>query len=132
MPRAAKAANAGDSRLFSEQDAFVTWRIVARNPTYTGETEKVGFSNGQATLSGLPKSSKCTPGCGADGDLCRLHDRVFHLNNLLNYPSFQRSLDERTNRRVTARYEGYRVLSEVEYEAEYGDGSDELLDIDSF
>lgn len=118
---------------FSDTDAYRTWRIIARNREFTGETEGIGFSNGIATISGLPKSVKpCDRDCGVDGDRCRFHDRIFHLSNLRNYPAFVRVQDERTGKRRTEQVEGYRVLSEEEYEREFGDTEEDILDLADF
>jgi hypothetical protein len=132
MP-ARTATRPAQADKFTEEDAYQTWRVIARNPQYTGETEGIGFSNGVATISGLPKSVKCSTGCEAEGDLCRLHLQVRRLNNLRNYPVFVPTRDARTNKRVPVKVEGYRVLSEAEYEQEFGEANDsDIIDLDDF
>ena len=126
MPRAETAAVKG-ARTFTEEDAYKTFRVVARNPEFTGETEKIGFSNGIATVSGLPASVTCERGredCArytdGAGDVCRVHDRVLHLNNLLNYPFVKRIGTRQGPRSVIENT--YRVLSDEEYEQEFAGG----------
>lgn len=116
---------------FTEDDAYKTWRVISRNKEYTGETEGVGFSNGIATISGLPKSVKPCPDmrCSVNGELCRFHERLFHLNNLRNYPAFIRVEDERTGKRRTEQVSGYRVLSEEEYDREFGEQEADYIDL---
>lgn len=132
MPRVAAPKNTG-VRKFVDEDAYKTWRVIAPNNTFTGETETFGFSNGQASIVALPKSVRCRGLCDREsGDLCRVHSRVFHLNNLLNYPTFHRITDERTGRRSTEMRDGYRVLSEEEYEREFGDNEEDMIDLGDF
>ena len=131
MPRT--ATRPVQSPVFTTEDAYKTWRVIARNTQYTGETEGIGFSNGMATVSGLPKTVRCDGSCGSDGELCRLHERVFRLNNIRNYPVHVATRDERTKKRVISKQDGYRVLSETEYEAEFGDAGDsDIIDLDDF
>jgi hypothetical protein len=129
MPRTAIK----ESTVLTEDDAYKTWRVVAPVLNYTGTTESFGFSNGQAVIAALPKTVKCAGGCDADGELCRLHERVFHLNNLRNYPTFTRVRDARTGRRTTVKNAGYRVLSEEEYEREFSESdASDVIDLDDF
>jgi hypothetical protein len=129
MPTATKATTTN----FVDADAYKTWRVIAPVPSYTSTTEGFGFSNGQAVVAALPKSVKCPGGCGVDGDLCRLHERVFHLNNLRNYPTFTRVRDASTGKRRTVKGEGYRVLSEEEYEREFSESdASDVIDLDDF
>lgn len=107
---------------FTEEDAYKTWRVISHNRELTGSTEGFGFSNGQAVVTGLPKTVKhYSADCNENGELCRLHERVFRLNNLMNYPGYMRVMDERSGKRKTERFEGYRILSEEAYEREFGD-----------
>lgn len=126
MPRAETTAKQS-VRTFTDEDAYKTFRVVARNATFTGETEKIGFSNGIATVSGLPASvtcdrdrSACTQYTDGSGDVCRVHDRVLHLNNLLNYPYVERMETRQGMRSVIKN--AYRVLSDEEYEQEFAGG----------
>lgn len=131
MPRGAVATKSAN---FTEEDAYKTWRVLALVRDFTGTTEGFGFSNGVATVSALPKTAQsCGRDCWRDGDTCRVHERVIRLNNLRNYPRYRRVLDERTNRRQTLRDDGYRVLSEAEYESEFGDiQNGDMIDLDDF
>lgn len=131
MPRVATREPA--THVFGDADAYKTWRVVAPVPTYTDTTEGFGFSNGQAVIAGLPKAVKsCGRECGGDGEMCRVHERVFHLNNLRNYPTFARVKDERTARTRTEQREGYRILTEEEYEREFGDVEPDEINLGDF
>ena len=122
MPRASAPTKTASKRYASE-DAYATFRVMAHNPTFTGETEGIGFSNGMATVHGLPKTvtcdlefEDCMQRSDATGDVCRVHERVFRLNNLLNYPYVERVESQSGPRSVIKN--AYRVLSESEYEEE--------------
>jgi len=106
---------------FLIEAVFQTWRAVSRNENFTGETETFGFSNGEAVIPAIPRSARCTleaEVCERRGQECRMHDRIRHLNNLANYPRYDYV---RTRQGVKANESNtYRVLSEDEYDAEYG------------
>ena len=132
MPRTATRPIKAD--VFTEEDAYKTWRVVSANKEYSDKTETFGFSNGQAVIPALPKTAKCNGLCTA-GDInedCRLHNRVLRLNNLRNYPTFRRVQDPQSGRRRTDQMDGYRVLSEDEYEREFGDVEPDSIDLDDF
>jgi len=113
-------------RYYTEADAFKTWRILSHNPTYTGETEGFGFSNGQATVSALPRSLQCH-GCSEE-DPCRIHQRIAHLNNIENYPRYVAVKQANSGRQRLDQRSVYRILSEEEYEAEFGGIEDEVVE----
>lgn len=122
-------------KTFTEDDAYVTYRVVAHNKNYSGQTEKFGFSNGVASVLGLPKSVSCPHGSfevcqrATAGDLCRLHERVLHLNGLMNYPFITR---EQTRAGVrSVQHNTYRVMTEDEYEREFA-GDDTEVDLSDF
>lgn len=132
MPRTATRPTKAE--VFTEADAYKTWRVVSANKEYSDKTETFGFSNGQAVIPALPKTTKCNGLCTA-GDInedCRLHNRVLRLNNLRNYPTFRRVQDPQSGRRRTDQMDGYRVLSEDEYEREFGDVEPDSIDLDDF
>lgn len=103
----AKPAEQGGN--FTAEDAYRTWRVRARNGSFTGETEGFAFSNGQVLIPGLPRTASPQ----------RVTVRVLRLNNLRNYPVFEREANPRTRRLETKRYEGYQVLTPEQYEALY-------------
>jgi hypothetical protein len=135
---------------FGVEDAYTTFRAVARNRDWTGVTEGFGFSGGVAPITGLPRNVKCPAGaetleeCSrSDGSLCRVHERVMRLNNLVNYPVTLRLTARDENGRVVPQFlpngrpavrteQSYRVLTEQEYEREFGDGGDEQPDLSDF
>lgn len=108
-----------------EQAAKQTWRVIANNPAYNGTTEGFGFTNGEAVISALPRSASCKDSletCERAGriDNCALHKRMMHLAALTNYVAYRSVRDPRTNRDRLEQIPGYRVLSEAQYEAEFG------------
>lgn len=122
-------AKAPAVKMFTEENAYETFRVFARNSEFTGQTEGIGFSNGMATVSALPRSVTCDREAGdcftynaASGDICRVHERVRHLNNLMNYPWVERVQTPSGMRPVIKN--SYRVLSEAEYEEEAVAGQD--------
>lgn len=121
-------------RVFLEPAAHQTWRVIARNREYAGETEGFGFNRGEAVIPALPVNVRCphesAERCERSGTICRLHTRLLRLNNLTNYPFASRQLNQRTKRVRTVMTPGYEVLSEAEYEARYGDRDDDYEAID--
>jgi hypothetical protein len=103
----AKPAEQGGN--FTTEDAYRSWRVRARNGSFTGETEGFAFANGQVLIPGLPRTASPQ----------RVAVRVLRLNNLRNYPVFEREANPRTRRLETKRYEGYQVLTPEQYEALY-------------
>lgn len=114
------------TRVFTEDDTHQTWRIVSRNTNYNGETEGIGFSNGEAVATAIPSIVSCPyesmEACAGatEGRLCRIHRRVRQLNGFMGYPYIYRVKNAR-GVTVTRREPGYRVLTEEQYEAEFGD-----------
>lgn len=132
MPARAATKPAGPRAKFETEDAYKTWRVLSRNPQYTGGTEGIGFSNGQASVPGLPRSvqCRCTSNSRETGEgNCRLHERLDKLNGFLNYPSYERVQNPQTKRFVYQKVDSYRVLTEAEYDAEFGDVQDVIDDI---
>jgi len=101
---------ADEGGVFTEDDTHRTWRIVARNPNYGGETEGFTFSRGESIATGLP--SNASPE--------RVRVRQLRLNGLRNYDFAYRTKNAR-GQNVTRVEPGYRVLTEEQYEAEYRD-----------
>lgn len=89
---------------------YMTWRVVSHNPNYTGQTEGFGFSNGEAVISALPRSAP------AD----RVEERILRLSTLASYPAYE---ERRSRQNVLSlkAVQGYRVLTEAEYDAEFAD-----------
>lgn len=112
-----------------EQSAHQNWRVVAHNREFTGETEGFGFTNGTAVVTALPSRVTCSrsiAACEAGGliDGCTLHKRMRHLAGLANYVAYENVPDQRTGRSRLVQINGYRVLSEAEYDEQYGDAPD--------
>ncbi len=105
---------------FDREAVFQTWRVVARNPNYAGETEGFQFGRGEAVVPALPS--------GASEE--RVETRLLRLNNLQNYPFSYRAVNQRTKRIRTVTVPGYEVMSEAEYEARFGDRDDDYEAID--
>lgn len=110
---AAEGLPAEEGGLFRRADAFKPWRVIARNPNYTGETEGFGFSRGQSVIAPLPQAAS----------EARVSLRMLRLNGLRNYDFHFRTRER--GRNVTKVEPGYRVLTPDQWEAEYADRIDE-------